>query len=139
MHPLKGQRLPVVSSVRGQDGRRYVDAEHPQGWTIRLPIEWTDRAGPGVTPRWHGREVRLDARGLLELARAVRTALDLHREEPNTQTVASAKASQPAHASAEDPSVVDAPRNNAARSAGRVGHARPQDPPRRAHTRRGRP
>ena len=75
VHPLLGQRLPAIRSVRGRDGRRYIEAEHPRGWHIRLPIEWTDRAAsPGPTS-CQGEEVRLSFRGLLALAGAVDVAL----------------------------------------------------------------
>ncbi|MFE8600322.1 hypothetical protein [Archangium violaceum] len=43
VHPLKGVKLPVVRFIRSQDGRRYVDVEHPPGQYMRLPLEWTDR------------------------------------------------------------------------------------------------
>ncbi|MCY1074310.1 hypothetical protein [Archangium lansingense] len=31
IHPLKGVELPVARFIRSQDGRRYVDVEHPPG------------------------------------------------------------------------------------------------------------
>src|SRR6266567_1805240 len=44
VHRLVGERLRVVRTERDRTGRRYVTAEHPGGWWIRLPLEWTDRA-----------------------------------------------------------------------------------------------
>jgi hypothetical protein len=32
----------VHRRVRGPDGRLYVDIEHPDGRSLRLPVEWTD-------------------------------------------------------------------------------------------------
>ena len=75
VHPLVGARLTVVRFVRHQDGRRYIDVEHPRGWTLRLPLDWTDRAASWAPPRISGCEVRLAVRGLVQLARAVDAAL----------------------------------------------------------------
>jgi hypothetical protein len=36
IHPLKGVELPVARFIRSQDGRRYVDVEHPPGQYMRL-------------------------------------------------------------------------------------------------------
>jgi hypothetical protein len=74
-HPLEGVKLPVVRFIRSQDGRRYVDVEHPPGQYMRLPVEWTDRSPPFVPPSVGGRAVRLSVPALLELARAVQVAL----------------------------------------------------------------
>ncbi|MFY0583894.1 DUF5953 family protein [Cystobacter fuscus] len=74
-HPLKGMELPVVRFIRSQEGRRYVDVEHPPGQYMRLPLEWTDRSPPFVPPSVGGREVRLSIPALLELASAVQVAL----------------------------------------------------------------
>ena len=143
VHPLKGILLPMIRAVRGQDGRRYVDAEHPQGGFFRLPVEWTDRAAPWIAPRLHGREVLLDVRSLLELACAVRTALDSSRGRPKKGPVVPEQANPPIHAS--DPeerptgerSMAGTAGDHAAGSARRVGHARPQSSSRRTKGRRG--
>jgi hypothetical protein len=74
-HPLRGVQLPVIRTARSQDGRRYIDVEHPPGWCMRLPIEWTDRSSPLVPPSIGGREVRLGISALLKLADAVEVAL----------------------------------------------------------------
>ena len=75
VHPLKGVKLPVTRFIRSQDGRRYVDVEHPPGQYMRLPVEWTDRSPPLVPPSVEGRAVRLSVPALLELAGAVQVAL----------------------------------------------------------------
>jgi hypothetical protein len=75
VHPLKGVALPVYRFIRSQDGRRYVDVEHPAGRYMRLPLEWTDRAPPFVPPSIDGRAARLSVAALLELASAVHVAL----------------------------------------------------------------
>ena len=46
IHPLAGQDLPLQRHVRTQRGRRLVDVTHPEGWSIRLPVEWTDLGAP---------------------------------------------------------------------------------------------
>jgi len=74
-HPLKGVKLPVIRFIRSQDGRRYVDVEHPPGQYMRLPVEWTDRSPPLVPPSVGGRAVHLSVPTLLELASAVQVAL----------------------------------------------------------------
>jgi len=76
IHPLKGMALAVVRTRREQLSRRQtVVAEVADGGHIELPVDWTDRGAPWVTPRLAGREVKLCARGLLALARAVDAAL----------------------------------------------------------------
>lgn len=75
IHPLKGVALPVARFIRSQDGRRYVDVEHPPGRYMRLPLAWTDRASPLVPPSVGGRAARLSVPALLELASAVQVAL----------------------------------------------------------------
>lgn len=72
VHPLRGVALPVVrDAIRFHDGRRMVEAMHPSGWTIRLPIEWTDRwvgAAPLAAVE-AGAKLSLD--GLVRLARVL--------------------------------------------------------------------
>jgi hypothetical protein len=129
IHPLVGVRLALIRQVRSIDGkRRYIDAEHPCGWTIRLPIEWTDRAPSLLAPRVGDREIRLAAAGLLKVAAAVEVALGqkLDRVTISEQMVRHADArleERPAP-------VVSAAGDGAARPARRVGRARPQDAPR---------
>jgi hypothetical protein len=133
VHALVGKRLPVVHLVRGDDGRRYVMAEHPGGWSIRLPIEWTDRAAPLAAPRVRDREVRADARGLLALAAAVDVACE--KLGPPDRT-----GSRPRHADAspegQPAPVVDAVDDGTARPARRVGDSRAQSASRRGGSRR---
>jgi len=57
-------------------GRRFAIVEHPDGGTLRLPLDWTDRGPPWVSPRVSGRPVRLAIGGLLKLAGALDVALD---------------------------------------------------------------
>ena len=76
IHPLKGLELKLVGLRRDHVARRQtVIAEVADGSHIVLPIEWTDRGMPWMAPRLGGRDIRLCARGLLSLARAVETAL----------------------------------------------------------------
>jgi hypothetical protein len=128
IHPLVGVRLALLRQVRSIDGkRRYVDAEHPCGWTIRLPMEWTDRAPSLLAPRIGDREVRLAAAGLLKLAAAVEVSLGqkLDRASASEQMVRYTDA-RPEKRPAP---VVSAAGDGAARSARRMGRARPQDAP----------
>lgn len=71
VHPFKGMRLRVVRAVYSRGSQRYIDAEHPRGWTIRLPVEWTDRSKSWILPLLDGHSVKLHAGGLLNLAKAV--------------------------------------------------------------------
>ena len=82
VHPLKGVALPVARFIRSQDGRRYVDVEHPPGRYMRLPIEWTDRGPPLVPPSVNGQEARLSVPALLKLAQFVQAALERRRGSP---------------------------------------------------------
>jgi hypothetical protein len=140
--------LPVVRYVRGQDGREQVDAEHPRGWTIRLPVEWTDRAAPASPPCLNGQEVRLAARGLLELGRAIRVAMDALDPGvtvPNTPAAGTAEAGQkgdpndgsPEGRAGRESRMGSTVNDSATRGARRVGYARAQDPPRYGKNRGG--
>jgi hypothetical protein len=75
VHPLVGTSLLVLKWVRDQRGRRYVDLQHPGGFTMRVPIEWTDRSPPRALPQVEGRAVHLALGGLLQMANAVEVAL----------------------------------------------------------------
>ena len=88
IHPLKGVELPVARFIRSQDGRRYVDVEHPAGRYMRLPLEWTDRSPPLVPPSVGGRDVRLSVPALLKLAQAVQAALERILGPPATPAAA---------------------------------------------------
>ncbi len=96
IHPLKGMELPVARFIRSQDGRRYVDVEHPPGQYMRLPLEWTDRSSPLVPPSVGGREVRLSVPALLKLAQAVQAALEQRRGSPAVPTPAAKHTLRPA-------------------------------------------
>jgi hypothetical protein len=135
VHPLLGIELELVRTCRDHLARRdMLIAEVPGGRRLVLPVEWTDRGAPWVTPTVDGREVRLSARGLLALACAVDAAC---RDGAGASAPASsvlAEAPQPS----EDPHVSSRKRTpdvdgtdarDAARSAGRVGKPDAQDAP----------
>jgi hypothetical protein len=131
VHALTSRSLAVVRHVRSDDGtRRYIDAEHPHGGTIRLPIEWTDRAPLPAPPRIGDREVRLDARGLVELAAAVEAALG-EKVGPADPSGSMPRDSDACSEGRPAPGVVLAVADGAARPARRVGRARSQDASRR--------
>jgi hypothetical protein len=133
VHALAGKKLPVVHLMRGDDGRRYVLAEHPGGWSIRLPIEWTDRAPPSPAPRVRDREVRVDARGLLALAAAVGVACE--KLGPPDRSGSMARQLD-ARSEGQPAPVVGAVVDGPAGPAGHVGHARSQGASRRGGSRR---
>ena len=74
IHPLLGRRLRVVSYRSGRVGRRIVEVEHPAGWTLRLPEEWTDRGQPHDLASETA--VRSTPRILARVARAVQDILE---------------------------------------------------------------
>jgi hypothetical protein len=82
-HPLRDRSLPLVRLVRAQEGDGYADVEHPDGGPFHVPLGWTDRAAPTSVPQSEGREVRLSAAGLLQMAAAVRAALAAKHAEPD--------------------------------------------------------
>jgi len=71
VHPLVGQSLPLVREVYDRDRRRFLDVEHPRGWILRVPAEWTDRGPPSVGP---SAPIRGSVRGLRCLADQVAAA-----------------------------------------------------------------
>ncbi len=76
IHPLAGLELDLVRERRDHlTASDTLIVEAPDGGRMVLPIAWTDRGPPWVTPTRAGREVRLCARGLLALARAIDAAL----------------------------------------------------------------
>ena len=83
VHPLHGLTLPFVREIRDREGRRHLDLEHPRGWVIRLPANWTDRAvarGPLVVG---GRDLRASPQALqrlsVEVALLVASTIDAAR------------------------------------------------------------
>lgn len=61
----------MLRLIRRQDGRRWVEAEHPGGWCMQVPIEWTNLSIQ-IEPFFvEGQEVRLSANGLSKLATAL--------------------------------------------------------------------
>jgi hypothetical protein len=146
VHPLFGLPLPVVQYVRDRDGRRYIEAEHPRGWTIRLPVEWTDRGAPLTPPRLNGREVKAYAKDLLRLANAI-AARDKNggrvpppaggkdeRPHISPQNLAAGVGSAGARVGA----VVHPVRDDTAERDRGVGHSRSQSPTRQGTARGGR-
>lgn len=71
---MKGVQLPILAWVRRQDGRRYVEVEHPGGWNLWLPLEWTNLSIQTEVHCIHGQEVRLSPSGLFKLAAAIAVA-----------------------------------------------------------------
>jgi hypothetical protein len=74
-HPLRDRPLPLVRVLRSREGEGFVDVEHPDGGSFRVPLSWTDRAAPWVVPQVEGRDVRLSPAGLKQMALVVRAAL----------------------------------------------------------------
>jgi hypothetical protein len=129
----------VVKSIRSLDGEHeYVEVEHPAGWRMRVPIEWTDRSLPQVTPHIGGQQVPFTAPTLLKLESAVRVALDQRLEPTVAPGAAPAPTLSHAHGSAPEarpPALVSAARAGEARTARRVGHAVAQGALRRGRKR----
>jgi hypothetical protein len=129
----------VVKSIRSLDGEHeYVEVEHPAGWRMRVPIEWTDRSLPQVTPHIGGQQVPFTAPALLRLERAVRVALDQRLEPTVAPGAAPAPTLSHAHGSAPEarpPALVSAARAGEARTARRVGHSAAQGALRRGRKR----
>ncbi len=142
VHPLKGMRLPVLRWVRSQDGQRFVIIEHPRGWSIQLPVEWTDQASCWTPARIGDKEVKFTVRSLLALAEAVETALHAGLDRSQTlpklsQIPEGAEPSVDASSgtqdvSSADDSLEDDSFRTPARPAGSLGHPRAQGSARRA-------
>jgi hypothetical protein len=125
-HPLRGVKLLVIKPVRSQDRQRdYVDVQHPEGWHMRMPIEWTDRALPRAPPRIRGRDIPLSMVGLQKLASAVRVALKQEVASVSAPAPAPGPTLKHAHGSATQvrPAMVNTTRASKARDARRVGDA----------------
>jgi hypothetical protein len=112
---------------------------------MRVAVEWTDRSAPWTSLCIDGRDVQLAICGLLELARAVDTALDHSRERSNIPIGMPEQENDPTHVSSpqEPPagvhSLAGASDNDAANPARRLGNTRPQGPSRRISRRGGKP
>jgi hypothetical protein len=75
IHPLRGVELKLIRMQHDHLAQRQiVIAEVEDGSHIVLPIDWTDRGAPWVTPRVGRRDVKLCAHGLLLLAGALEAA-----------------------------------------------------------------
>ena len=64
IHPLFGRSLLLTGEQRGRLGLVLV-LEHPDGFLIRLPVRWTDRA---LTPAATGNAACASREGLVDLA-----------------------------------------------------------------------
>ena len=71
IHPLVGHALPLVREVRDRHRRLFLDVEHPRGWTLRVPADWTDRGPPTPTT---SQPILGSVRGLRRLGRQVSAA-----------------------------------------------------------------
>ena len=129
VHPFVGMRLPLVRLEKDETGRRYLLLEHSTAGVIRLPVEWTDRAAPWVSPRAQGRDVRLDLRGLLKLAAACAVALGRKLDGTAGTPTVGPEAEQmvsPANDSSFSGALGDVVGGATAAGAGRLGDPGPQ-------------
>ena len=72
VHPLRGVPLVVIrDGIRARDGRRYVEVEHPGGWALRVPVDWTDQVVGQIPGDCGGRTARSGpaSRGLRTISR----------------------------------------------------------------------
>jgi hypothetical protein len=111
--------LVHVERWAGQ-GRRFAIVEHPGGGTLRLPLDWTDRGPPWVSPRVDGRPVRLAVGALLKLAGALDVALG--RTLAGTADRAEGSGEEPAQTSADGAKIA---RGGVGEPAGRSSARRP--------------
>lgn len=137
VHPLKGVKLVVLRVQRDHLARSHtviVEAPAPCEGRLVLPIEWTDRGPPWATPLVDGKEVRLCARGLLAMARAVEVALRQGVGPFAPSSTASAEAERASKnaegCSGHDRDLGGPDADDATRSARRVGKPGAQDPAR---------
>jgi hypothetical protein len=75
IHPLFGRRLRVFRYGGSRSGTKYLIVEYPPGRRLRFPEAWTDRVVSLPVPTVSGRTVRLAAKALLRLSRAVAVSL----------------------------------------------------------------
>jgi hypothetical protein len=139
IHPLRGRRLILVRTLRAQDGQQYVDVEHPEGWHLRLPVEWTDRAPPLVPPRVGGKQVHLTLAGLLKAAAAVEEALSRKPVPPAPHPPAAGPNFTHARHSKPRPTLGGHTTRRAKQGARRPGDAAAQGPARHGRGRGGKP
>lgn len=76
IHPLHGLALPFVREIRDRDGRRHLELEHPRGWVIRLPADWTDRGVSQTGLVVDGRIVYASATAMRRLSIEVAQLMD---------------------------------------------------------------
>jgi hypothetical protein len=129
-HPLRGRPLPLVRLLRARHSEGHADVEHPDGGSLRIPIEWTDRSVPSVVPQLHGRDVCLSVTGLQQLAAAVRAALGGEHDDVATSAAPSPRPSTPRSAIKTATSVAEPGARHAERTGRRLGVAGAQDPAR---------
>jgi hypothetical protein len=70
IHPLAGQSV-AVEGLKRQSGRQYVRVRHPDGSTVCIPIDWTDRWPARRVPEVDEQGALLDAQGLRQAALVV--------------------------------------------------------------------
>jgi hypothetical protein len=75
IHPLFGRRLRVLRYGGSRSAMKYLIVEYPPGRRLRFPEAWTDRVVSLPVPKVDGRTVRLAAKALLRLSRAVAASL----------------------------------------------------------------
>jgi hypothetical protein len=125
IHPFKGMSLRVVREERdSRSGRRFVVVESPTAGDLRLPEEWTDQRPLPAPPLLDGHEVRLSARGLIQLAKATDDILGQALESSSTVSTLDGQAGRARRNPAGG--LVHPADDDAARAARSVGHARPQ-------------
>ena len=123
IHPFKDKELPMLRLIRRQEGRRYVEVEHPGGWCMQIPIQWTNLSIQVEPPVIEGQEVRLSANGLSKLAAAVQISKNQRTNPPKTGGHTNSTRF------ADAPSIEERPRirNHKTRSNKRLGNVGSQD------------
>lgn len=125
IQPFKGMSLRVVREEReSRSGRRFVVVESPIAGDLRLPEEWTDRRPLPAPPLLDGLEVRLSARGLVQLAKATDDILGQALESSSTVPTLDGQAERAR--SNPGGGLVHPADDHAAGAARGVGHARPE-------------
>jgi hypothetical protein len=127
----------LVRLLRARDGEGHADVEHPDGGSLRVPLDWTDRSVPSVVPRFHDGDVRLSVAGLQQLAAAVRAALDGEQDDVATSAAPSPRPSTPRSAIKTATSMAEPGARHAERAGRRLGVAGAQDPARSRRARGG--
>ena len=75
IHPLCGQRLPLIRVLRRSTGLSSVQLEHPDHSVVELSLAWTDLRPRASAPRVRGQVLHVGLGDLLRLATVVHSAL----------------------------------------------------------------